>query len=159
MKIYEIKKEIDRLSDVYTIAKSHPEISAQIRVFIAANKPRTDELRELLHKKQTEKKTVKRWPDDIPEDLLCSCRDFWAGTEEFFKFKVNCWKNNLVWMTIPSGGYSNNMGWNKTRSKNRLYRIQKGSYYGNCFPLVEYRGGVSRKQMLADLETFSKEQK
>ena len=60
-------------------------------------------------------------------------------------------------MTIPGGGYSDNMGWHKTQSMNKLYRLKEDSYYGNTRPLVEYRGGVSKKQMLADIEKFSKE--
>jgi len=63
---------------------------------------------------------------------------------------------SLTSVNIPSGGYSDNMGWHKTQSHNALYRIKKGSWYGSCRPLVEYRGGVSRKQMLADIEKFSK---
>ncbi|MCK9156528.1 MAG: hypothetical protein M0P12_10535 [Paludibacteraceae bacterium] len=157
MKINEIKKEIDRLSDIYTIATTHPEISAQIRVFVAANENRVKELQDLLRKKQAENRVPKRWPEDTPKELIDSCNFFWNGTEELFRFRINCWKGDLVWMTIPSGGYSNNMGWNKTQSQNALYRLRARSWYGNTRPLIEYRGGVSKKQMLADIEKFSKE--
>lgn len=109
--IRELKIEVDRLLRV----DNDPRVRAAKELVRQERKPQVEALEkqiEELQDKRPEKKP--RWPANTPEAVLKACAAYWSGTTEFATYRIHCWNEKGACTSYPSGGYSNNMGWNPT---------------------------------------------
>ena len=91
-----------------------------------------------------------RWPENTPPNILAVCDTFWSGTTEWYKYRIHLWNSKAVWTSYPSGGYSNNMGWNPTPCCYELVNLNEadsclGKIRGKS--LATITGRTSQKQL------------
>ncbi len=110
MKLKDLKYKLESLERV----DFAPEVIAAKRLVLEKRKPEIDRIKaeiEKLREKQPKKKA--RWPENIPNNVLKACENYWSGTEEFWKFRVHVWNDKAVWTSWGAGGYSTNGGYVK----------------------------------------------
>ena len=113
-----------------------------------------EEIKELKSKKPQPKP---RWPDDVPPHILEIVKAYWRGTEESYTYRIHCWNNKACWTSYPSGGYSNNGGWNPTPATFYMISLTEKSTYDSkkAKDLLDAKGRTSLKFMKAELDKLT----
>ena len=107
----ELNQKLKQLTD-YTYITFTPKVQAAINEVRKENAPLVAELERQIKALQSKRKPTTRWPDNVPENIMTICNDYWNGTVEYWKFRIHLWNDKAVWTSYPSGGYSTAGGWN-----------------------------------------------
>ena len=148
MGIKELKYELFLLETT----RNDPRVIAAVELIRKERKPQIDvinaKIKELQNKRPAKKP---RWDENTPKEVLDICEKFWRGTTEFYTFRIHIWNNDFVWTSYPSGGYSDNGGWNPTPSAYHLISRKELSY-NKPMQIKHITGRVSKDMMLKGLE-------
>jgi hypothetical protein len=110
-KLRDLKWELDLLRRV----DFDPEVVAVKKKVLADRQPKIEALERQIKELQGKRPAKRpRWPETTPPHILEACEEYWKGTTEFYSFRIHLWNSKSVWTSYPSGGYSNNGGWNPT---------------------------------------------
>src|SRR6266481_8686883 len=110
-KLTDLKHQLEELLRV----EWHPDVVKAKEKVLAERQPKIDALKKQIEDLRSKQpKPSARWTDKTPELVKFACRQYWAGTEEYLTYRIHCWNDKAVWTSYPSGGYSNNGGWQQT---------------------------------------------
>lgn len=110
-KLNDLRSKLRNLRNPYT----DPEVLKLMEQVRERRRPEIERLEREIEELQKSRPGPKpRWPEDTPPEVLKLCEKYWAGTEEYKKFRIHCWNEHAVWTGYPGGGYSDNSGWRPT---------------------------------------------
>ena len=119
--------------------------------------PRIKELEKLIAEAREERPTKKpRWPENTPANVLAICNEYWQGTTESYTFRIHCWNDKAVCTSYPSGGYSDNGGWNPTAACFHFLSLTEKEYGKPKRIGADLEGRQSQKKLEATLAERTK---
>lgn len=144
--IKQLKWKLTELKNV----NFHPDVMAARDKVLSARKSEIELIESKLKELRGERKVPVRWPEHTPKSILDACDMHWSGTVEWYKYRIHIWNECAVWTSYPSGGYSNNMGWQPAPCCYELVSLVKtenvlGKTRGTVLDSI--RGRASKKDM------------
>ena len=149
--IRQVKDEISNLTDFYRLVNDK-RVRELINTIRFENADKIKNLEAELSELNTNKSQPKpRWPENTPEDVLEECKQYWRGTTEFPIYRIHCWNDKIICTSYPSGGYSDNGGWNPTPATFYfISRTEKGFRGAKNIKTLE--GRQSKKKLQQELD-------
>jgi hypothetical protein len=145
----ELKLDLELLKNVRTA----PEVLEAARKVMDKRKPKIEALEKQIEELRSKRPAKSpRWPANTPANVLKAAEDRWRGSTEFHTFRIHMWNSKAFWTSYPSGGYSNNGGWNPTPASFELISLTEkdlsmGHDYGKW--LAELTGRAPKHLMRA----------
>lgn len=135
-----------------------PKVRAAREAVRAERKPIVDALKKQIAELQAKRPEKKlRWPENTPANILSACERYWGGTTELATFRIHMWNDKAVWTSYPSGGYSDNGGWNPTPVNYDLISLTEKDQFDRKFKvLANIRRRTSEKELRTIMETKTK---
>ena len=159
-----LRQELDifrgRLTRLYD-PRDDPRYDELSRVIAAERLPLVMQLKELIadrERKLVEEKKAKkpRWPVDTPAEVVRAGNAYYAGTTQSHDFRIHMWDlvRRRAVISYPSGGYSDNSGWNPTPCCYTLIDIDFKNVGWRRSGLKEWFGRVSKKELKSAMATL-----
>ncbi len=149
-----------RLVRLYDV-RDDPRYIELSRVIEAERRPLVEQVKAQIAAKEAEiaeaqKHKKPRWPADTPAEVVRAGNDFYAGTTSSHDFRIHMWdlKRRRAVVSYPSGGYSDNSGWNPTPCRYTLIDISAPRTTWCSSGLKEWFGRVSPKVLREAMATL-----
>ena len=159
-----LRQELDtfrlQLSRLYDL-RDDPRCVELHRIINAERRPLVERVKAQIVAKEAEiaeahKRKKPRWPVDTPAEVVRAAEDFYAGTTSSHDFRIHMWdlERKRAVISYPSGGYSDNSGWNPTPCRYTLIDISAPRTSWCSSGLKEWFGRVSQKELGSAMATL-----
>jgi hypothetical protein len=151
-----VKAIRNRIRSLLYDFRSDPRIQELEKQIRTERQPEIDRLELALAAAEKQVKPKKRWPDDVPKEVMEHAEKYWRGTTSYSNFRIHHWNDKAIWTSYPSGGYSVVAGWTSTPPAYHL--VSRVEFFGvrpKCLKILSFDIGskkrVTSAMMVAEL--------